>query len=385
MSWLTTKHCSSLLVVPVLVLLFSCQGDGGASVEDFDQVLYAPEYAKGFEIRGAQGRESTLVSVSNPWQGAEEVSQQLLIVRGEEAVPRGYEGQVLRGDAQRVVAMSSTHVAMLDAVGATDCVAGVSGRLYISNPRILARADSVGDVGYEGNIDYECLLSLAPDVVLLYGVSGASSMESKLAELGIPYIYIGDYVEECPLGKAEWMVAIAEIVGRRQAADSVFADIHLRYNALKQRVAQSAPTRPRVMLNTPYRDAWMMPSTRSYAVRLLLDAGGEYVYPQNTSTSSVPIDMEEAYLLANEAQVWLNVGMLATMHELQTLCPRFANTQCVLRGEVYNNNRRCTPAGGNDYYESGTTRPDLVLSDLVKILHPGLLDNGDLYYYKRLQ
>ena len=47
------------------------------------------------------------------------------------------------------------------------CITGVSGIDYISNPDIQARRDSIGDVGYEGNINYELLLSLDPDLVLL--------------------------------------------------------------------------------------------------------------------------------------------------------------------------------------------------------------------------
>ena len=42
---------------------------------------------------------------------------------------------------------------MLDAIGETGRVVGVSGIDYISNPDIQARRDSVGDVGYEGNIN----------------------------------------------------------------------------------------------------------------------------------------------------------------------------------------------------------------------------------------
>ena len=93
---------------------------------------------------------------------------------------------------------------MLDAIDEDRCVVGVSGIDYISNPDIQAHRDSVGDVGYEGNINYELLLSLDPDLVLLYGVNGASSMEGKLKELNIPFMYVGDYLEESPLGKAEW-------------------------------------------------------------------------------------------------------------------------------------------------------------------------------------
>ena len=36
-------------------------------------------------------------------------------------------------------------------------------------------------------------------------------MESKLEELDIPFMYVGDYLEESPLGKAEWMVVLSEV------------------------------------------------------------------------------------------------------------------------------------------------------------------------------
>ncbi len=49
---------------------------------------------------------------------------------------------------------------MLDAIGEAGRVVGVSGIDYISNPVISANRDSIGDVGYEGNINYELLISL---------------------------------------------------------------------------------------------------------------------------------------------------------------------------------------------------------------------------------
>ena len=116
---------------------------------------------------------------------------------------------------------------MLDVLGAVDRVAGVSGIDFISNRYIQAHRDSVGDIGFDGNINYELLLSLDPDIVLLYGVNGASAMEGKLKEVGIPYMYVGDYLEESPLGKAEWLVAISEIIGQRDKGIAIFRDIPL--------------------------------------------------------------------------------------------------------------------------------------------------------------
>ena len=379
------QKCKSFLSLCLLiVLLAACNGKKTASISDFSNQLYTPEYVSGFSIKGADGYESSIITVTNPWQGADSITTQLFIARGGESAPEGFTGQVLEGDASRIVAMSSTHIAMLDAVGEAGRVVGVSGIDYISNPVISANRDSIGDVGYEGNINYELLISLDPDLVLLYGVNGASSMEGKLNELGIPFMYVGDYLEESPLGKAEWMVALSEVVGKRTEGEQVFGGIPVRYNDLKKRVADTVLDAPSVMLNTPYGDSWFMPSTESYVARLVKDAGGDYIYKKNTGNASLPIDLEEAYKLTSEADMWLNVGMANTLDELKTSCPKFSDTRCFRNGSVWNNNLKTNAAGGNDYYESAVVNPDILLRDLVKIFHPELVEE-DFVYYKQLK
>ena len=261
------KKLLYILLSAILAAATACHHRSAASLGDFDISLYAPAYSSGFEIFGAEGMKSTILKTYAPWQGAEGEETQLFIARNGEQAPADFPGQVLDGDARRIVCMSSTHIAMLDAIGETGRVVGVSGIDYISNPDIQARRDSVGDVGYEGNINYELLLSLDPDLVLLYGVNGASSMEGKLKELDIPFMYVGDYLEESPLGKAEWLVALSEVIGKRAEGEKVFAEIPVRYNVLKKKVADNILDAPSVMLNTPYGDSWFMPSTESYVAR----------------------------------------------------------------------------------------------------------------------
>ncbi len=377
-------------IVPAIVLLsllFICSSCGhtGGKIADFTVKIYSPEYASGYEISGAKDQSGTLITVRNPWQNADSAVSQLFISRVGEKAPDGYTGQVLVGDAKRIVAMSSTHVAMFDALGIVDRVVGVSGIDFISNHYITAHKESVGDVGYEGNIDYELLVSLDPDIVLLYGVSGASPMEGKLKELGVPFIYIGDYLEESPLGKAEWLVALSEIAGIREKGIETFASIPPRYDSIRQLVAGVRDDRPKVMLNIPYADSWFMPPQQSYMVRLITDAGGEYIYKGNTSNASVPIDMEEAFMLASEADVWLNVGTCNSLSDLENQVMKFAAMPCVKEGRVYNNNLKSTATGGNDFFESAIVNPDLVLGDLVKILHPSVGDGLEFTYYKQLK
>ena len=272
---------------------------------------------------------------------------------------------------------------MLDAIGEVERVVGVSGMGFVTNATILERRDSIADIGYDGNIDYEQLVATDANLVLLYGVNGASGMEGKLRELGIPFVYVGEYLEESPLGKAEWLVALAEMVGKRAKGVKVFDSIPQRYDALKA-VAATATTRPKVMINTPYGDSWLMAPTGSYVARLITDAGGEYVYRQNATRQSLPIDMEEAYRLTATADVWINVGQLSTLDALKRVTPKFADTRPVVEQQVWNTTLRATPSGGNDYWESGITHPDRVLQDLIMIFHPTLL-HVPFSYYQRLE
>lgn len=383
------KLFDRIVAVLCALVFVACAGEPARSLEEFATVVYEPSYATGFDLRGAEGAASTLLTVRNPWQGAEGVEKRLFIAREGERAPEGFDGEVVDGSAERVVCMSSTYVAMIDALDCTERVVGVSGIDFIYNTRVREAASEgrVHDVGHDSDINFELLLTLQPDLVLLYGVSGENGVaNAKLDELNIPCLYLGDYVEESPLAKAEWTVAVAEILGVRERGEKLFEGIESRYLELRERVEESVTERPTVMFNTPYRDTWYMPSSRSYAVRIVEDAGGRYVYDGNHGTASQPIDLEQAYVLTREADYWINVGQYATLEDLRRDNPRFVGAKAVREGRVYSSDRRRTAKGGSDFWESAVVNPDVVLSDLVAILHPELnLVGEELTYYKRIE
>ena len=366
-----------------LILLAGCAG-GGVPFDHtlFSEVIYSPTHATGFEIRGCEEVNSTLIVVKNPWQGADDVEQMLLIDRDGTFNTSGTDIQRIDHDAKRIICMSSSYVAMLSTIDKQEAIAGVSGINFISDEYVTANSDKIGDVGYDNNINYEMVVALNPDLVMLYGVMGASGMESKLRELGIPYLYLGEYVESSPLGKAEWMVAVGEITGARDKAVEIFSTISERYTALATEVSLAAKERKQVMLNTPYRDSWFIPSEQNYIARIIRDAGGEPFTIAGTGNSSQPIDIEQAYIWASEADVWLNVGACNSLEELIRQNPKFADVKAVREKRVYNNNARQTTQGGSDFWESGVVRPDVILQDLVTILQG---NEGELYYYKQLK
>ena len=368
-----------------LVLFFSSCAGREADLDNFNVEIYTPEYAQGFSILGAEGSQSTILRIINPWQGADNITFDVFIARNGEKAPKGFKGQVIDGDAERIVCMSSTYVAMLESISEVERVVGVSGVNFVTNQYVVQNRDKVKDVGYDANVNFEMIVALQADVVLLYGVNGASVIEGKLRELGIPYIYVGEYMEEDPLGKSEWLVAIAELVGKRDTGVEVFNQIPERYLSLMERVSQIEGDKPGVMINTPYGDNWFMAFTSSYMARLIRDAGGDYVYKNNDSNRSLPIDMEEAAVLVSQADVWINVEGVGTLEDLRRKFPKFADASCVKNGQVYKSDLRYIPGGGNDFWESGVIYPDKVLSDMVKILYPGLMEDVEFTYYRKLE
>ena len=378
-----------ILLVAATLLLAGCfRGRKPLDMGDFVP-SYEPRYATGFTLLSSPTMKSRMLHVRNPWQGAEGFDQLALVLAEGEQAPEWFEGCVVEGAAERIVVMSSSYVAMLDAVGCADRIVGVSGLRYVMNEQVRRAAEQgrVKEVGHEANLNFELIRALKADLVLLYGVSGElRSVTDKLKALDIPYLYIGDYTEEEPLGKSEWLVALAALCGREEAGHAAFAEIERDYRAMQQRaeaLRRENPS-PTVMLNVPYQDVWYMPSVDSYMVRLIEAAGGSYLYPQNDTGRSLPISTEQAMLLARRADVWLNVGQFTSLDELRRACPKFAKASSVTGGRVYNNNLRRGPHGGSDFWESGAVYPSRILADLMAIFYPSA-EHGELYYYRHLK
>ena len=362
------KRLLSIVALVVVALLLSC---GNREVVRDTEPVYTPRYAQGFSIEHDKANGELLLCVKNPWQGAENIIYY---------TPLNTEKPI-----ERVVAMSSSHTAMLEAMGCAERIVGISGCRFISSPTIVKAIEEgkIAEVGYDSAFDFERIKSLRADMVMLYGIAGeAKTLTNKFDELSIPYIYIGDYLETSPLGKAEWIIALGYLCGCEEESKKFFDGVEARYNALRESV--SSTTRPRVMLNLPYRDTWFMPSNESYIVRLIEDAAGEYIYPQNNTKSSVPISLEEALVLASRSDFWLNFGAINSLDELKSAAPRFVDVKAVREGRLYNNTKRTNNGGGSDFWESGAVRPDLILNDLVHILHHEATTE-ELYYYRQLQ
>lgn len=275
-----------------------------------------------------------------------------------------------------IVCMSTSQVAGLAEIGADSLITAVSGLKYISNPEIRRRAEQCSgdlhpmyDIGYEAELDYERILRLRPDVLLTYTISGAEPQYiSKLRSLGVRVLVLHDHLENHPLARAEYIRLYGALTGRQALADSIFNAISQRYISLAAEVADSSQKK-HILMNVPFGDAWYIPGADSYMSRLIQDAGGVVVGAEAGTASSRVIGMEEAYSLSLESDIWLNPGPCRTRDELIGYHHAFRLFGPIVKGlPIYNNTLRMTPEGGNDFWESGSVRPDLILEDLVSIL-----------------
>ncbi|MGN0201432.1 MAG: ABC transporter substrate-binding protein [Candidatus Cryptobacteroides sp.] len=289
-----------------------------------------------------------------------------------------------------LVVMSTTCIGFLDAIGCDSVVTGVSGLKYVCSGNILRAAEEgrVRDIGYDAAPDYETILSLEPDLVLSYSVSGEESrFVKKLRSLGIRVFCVNEHLEAHPLARASYVRLFGALTGKMHEADSVLEKVSGNYLRIS---AQACGNPRRVLMNIPYSDQWFIPGGESYMTHLVEDAGGIVLGAVEGRRESSVISLEQAFSLASEADCWLNVGWCSTIPQLERENPIFKDILEVIGRNaaaresgggdpVWNCTLRQSPAGGNDFWESGVVRPDLILSDLVGIFNG---DNAEKFYYR---
>ncbi len=369
------------------LLLVGCnRGGRHASFADQAEGNSYTAYASGFEV--VEREHFKLIKVHDPWQNSSNVTFSYVLAEESNLVPDSLSDALfIKTPVRRVITLSTTHVAMIGQLGMEETIVGASGTGFIFNPEIRRRINegSLQEVGYDQGLSYETIVTLEPDVLFMYGVEGSErAISEKLGELGVPVVFCGDYLEPHPLGKAEWIRFFALFYGMEKESDLFFLQIDSTYRALSARASECSD-RPRVLTGLPWKDTWYMAGGNSFAARLIEDAGGAYLWSDNSSGEAVPLDLESVFARAVDAEVWINPGAAENMADLNRFDERFSALDVVKKGRVYNNNKRISARGGNDYWESGTLRPDLVLADLIYVFHPDLLTDHELFYYMKLK
>lgn len=305
--------------------------------------------------------DSTIITIYSPWQKGE-VMQRL-------AFSQPYE---------RIVCTSATHMGFISELGMIDKVVGVCrpNRVYNLSEEDRERITDIGD---DMQPSMEKILLLNPDLVILYTYAQGDPIPAQVEALGIPILYCNEWTETTPLARAEWIRLFGAIFGCSTKADSIFASVRDAYEQLK--VDSLKFKGNSLMSGMSWRGTWYVPARGTFMGHLFHDAGAQYKYEDNPSTSSIPLTMEQAIQDFAQADVW--VGCEAnSLKDLEAIDKKHTWFKAFQTGQVYNFRRRTLPSGANDFWESATVHPERILSDLNKVL---LGDTTALYYTSPLK
>ncbi len=345
-------------------------------------------YAKGFSVE--YRAEGTLLTVHNPWPQAKTDFCYLLVPRGrtvDAQISKKYQGcQQIETPVRSLVSLSTTHLAFLDVLGLVDRLVGFStpDRVYTPSVRRAIKQGKIAAVGIGSNLRVEKILDLNPELILTYGTGTFRDAHPKLLEAGLKVVINAEYMEEHPLGRAEWLKFVALFFDKGAEAERIFNAMEHKYLHLCE-LTKKVSHRPTVLTNTPFSGLWHVAQGNSFAARFLGDAGADYIWKDLSGKGSMPMDIEMVYDRAREAEFWVNTGIWTSLEQAERSAPRMADFRSIREKKLYNRIGRVNDANANDYWESGMVNPDIILADLICIFHPGLLEEHKLYYYKKLQ
>jgi iron complex transport system substrate-binding protein len=386
---------SFFLVLSVFVLLAasSCQQPGpkkeavtaGPAGDAFPSAKAVIKYAHGFSI--AYYDHYKVVRLLDHDGNRTDTLKYLLVQEGT-ATPSGYPGaQVITIPVKSLVVMSSMHVAIAEFAGVADRIKGLGSFAYLSSPMVRnnVKAGKVTQIGLDGNINNELVISMHPGLLMSMANPDVGFAKFKtIMDAGVPVMPNSEWLETTPLGRAEWVKLMAALVNKEDFVNKKFDSVARAYETLAQ-LGSGAATRPRVIIGMPFKGSWYVPAGGSYMAKFLHDAGAGYKWADSKGIGSLALDFEAVAPEALTADYWLNLAQVDSKKEIAGKDPRYTSFKSFKTGGIYNNTRQVNETGANDYWESGAVNPQVVLADMIRILHPELLPDHHLVYYKQLQ
>ena len=285
----------------------------------------------------------------------------------------------------RALFFTATHSNLIEELGCIEAIAGICETEYIANPRLrqAIAEGKIRDMGSAMMPDRERIVALAPDIIFVSPYENASTYGS-LESLGIPIVQCADYMETSALGRAEWIRFYGRLFGKGREADSLFLAIETQYQALQALTDSIAEThRPTVLFDTQGGSAWYVPGGRSTMAQLVADAGGRYLFADNTKSGSVPLSFESVLSRGENADTWLirytNNHTRMTLADLGKVYQPYTLFKAYREGNVYGCN-----SAELIFYEETPFHPERLLRDYIKVLHPELLPCDTLRYFHKL-
>ncbi|MFB9515737.1 ABC transporter substrate-binding protein [Streptomyces purpureus] len=396
------RRAAAAALLAAALTLTACGGDssrpadadaraaGEGCIKNFDPAKdYFPvkstvKHAKNFTLRYEKSYQ--VLTVKEPFPKGKPESYVLVKCGAPKPKLTGElaSAQAVTVPVKSLYSASTTHLPLLTETGTLDVLTGVASATAISSAEVLDRvkAGKVTEYAKDHTLNAETVIGAKPDVLMTQGTD--DPQYPKLRQAGIAVVANAEWLEPSPLGRAEWVKAMAALTGAEKRAGEVFDTIEGDYRKVAEKGAQAVKAgKPvEVLPGTMYQGTWNMPAGGSYAGRLIKDAGGTYPWAGEAGTGNLQLNFEAVYAKGGEAPVWIADQQWKSTADAVKADSRYGQLKALSGGAVWTNHKALGPGGGNDYYERGVLRPDLVLADLFALIHPDQAKGHTFTFYQ---
>ena len=376
------KPLKYIILLFNLSILWSCQQN--TTPHTSSTPLQEVKYAKGFSIQTFPHYQK--LTIHRSFIGDAKASVYYLISHTQ-SIPDSLHGKnIIRVPLQKIVVTNTSHIPMLEALGVAHTLIGFPNTDYISSPLTRTRIEQgkVQELGNEQAMNTEILLNLHPDVVIGFGVDHPSKMYENIDKMGIPVIMNADWMEETPLGRAEWIKFFGSLYDKSWEAEQYFNAIDQNYQKLKK-LAQKSPERPTVISGSLFQDVWYTAAGESFLAQLLRDAHAHYLWETTQGNGSLSLSLESVLEKGQDADFWMAPGDFLTTTDLTQTNTIYQKFKALPQGKTYTYAHLKGKTGGMLYFESSPLHPDWVLEDFIQIFHAEILNHTEMHYFKVLE
>jgi iron complex transport system substrate-binding protein len=375
-----------ILFIALLFLFFiSCKEQKDDKIlTNHSKYSTSINYAKGFDIAYRDGYK--VITVKNIWPGSEKEFRYALIKKGHLLeMPESYD-EIITIPINEIVVTSTTHIPSLEMLEVDTTLVGFPSLDYISSQKTRKRINQgfIKELGKNEDLNTESLLDLNPDVIVGFAIDNHDKTLKTIKKTGIPLVYNGDWTESSPLAKAEWIKFFAAFYDKDTLANRLFSNIENEYLNAKK-IAFNAKSKPTVLSGAMYKDIWYLPQGKSWAAQFIADANGDYLWKETKGTGSHSLSLESVLEKAEHAEIWIGPSYYTNLVQLKKAHAVYQYFDSFKNKKVYSFTNKVGETGGLIYFELAPNRPDIVLKDIIKILHPELLPNHKFYFFDQLK
>jgi iron complex transport system substrate-binding protein len=373
-----------VLLVCILFSFIGCQKNQKKDATNDANASNSIQFAKNLAIYKQEGY--TIVTVKNPWPDAVKNFTYILKEKNGIVPDSLKKYNQISVPLHSIVVTSTTNIPFLEMLDVEKSLVGFPHTDYISSEKTRALIDggSVKNVGQNEKLNIEQLIELAPELIVTFGIDNNNPSIENLQKSGLNVLIQADWMEQSPLGKAEWLKLYGALFGKEKEADVLFSTIVKEYNNALALVADKKPTST-VLYGSMYQDQWFVAKGSSWVAQFMKDAKADYLWAALEGTGSLGLSFEKILDKAKTANFWIASGSFKSLSELEKANPHYSQFDAFANKTIYSFEGKLGATGGTVFYELSPARPDLVLKDYIKIFHPELLPDYTFTFAQKLK